>query len=74
MFFTYIVTTLTNSERLVITYTNELLETILLRLNPSRNYYTSGEHDIICIKLCSNKILFLDYTLYQPKHFSKLYK
>ena len=56
-------TTLTNSEGLVITYTNECLETILLQLNSSNNYYTSGEHDIICfIKIGSNKILILDYT------------
>ena len=40
-------TTFTNPEGLAITYTNELLETILLQLNPSNNYYTSGEHDII---------------------------
>ena len=56
-------TTLTNSEGLVITYTNDFLETILLQLNSSNNYYTSGEHDIICfIKIGSNKILILDYT------------
>ena len=39
-------TTFTNSEGLGITYTNELLNTIPLQLNPSNNYYTSGEHDI----------------------------
>ena len=40
-------TTLTNSEGLVITHTNDFLGTTLLQLNPSNNYYTSGEHDII---------------------------
>ena len=40
-------TTFTNSEGLVITYTTEFLETLLLQLNSSNNYYTSGEHDII---------------------------
>ena len=40
-------TTFTNPEGLVITYTNKLLETILLQLNSSNNYYTSGEHSII---------------------------
>ena len=40
-------TTLTNSEGKVLTYTNELLETILLQLNSSNTYYTSGENDII---------------------------
>ena len=37
----------THSERLVITHTNEFLETILLQLNSSNTYYTSGEHDSI---------------------------
>ena len=51
-------TAFTNSEGHVITYANELLETILLQLNPSNNYYTSGEHDIIFIEICSNKYRF----------------
>ena len=55
-------TTFTNSEGRVLTYTNELWETILLQLNSSNNYYTSGEHDIIFIKIGSNTILTLDYT------------
>ena len=55
-------TTLTNSEGFVITFTKEVLETILLQLNPRNKYYTSGEHDIIVIKIGSNKILILDYT------------
>ena len=62
-------TTFTISEGRVLTYTNELLETILLQLNSNNNYYTSGEHDIIFIKIGSNKILILDYISYQPNHF-----
>ena len=55
-------TTFTNSEGKLLTYTNDFLETVLLQLTPSNNYYTSGEHDIICIKTGSNKILILDYA------------
>ena len=55
-------TTLTNSEGLVINYTNEFLDTILLQLNASNNYYTTGNDNIIFIKIGSNKILLLDYT------------
>ena len=55
-------TTLTNSEGKVLTYTNELVETILLQLNPSNNYYTSGDDDIVFMKIGSNKVLILDYT------------
>ena len=54
--------TLTNSEGKVLTYTNGFIETILLQLNPSNNYYTSGGDDILFIKNGSNKILVLDYT------------
>ena len=55
-------TTLTNSEGKVLTYTNEFIETILLHLNSSNNYYTSGDDDILFIKIGSNKVLILDYT------------
>ena len=55
-------TTLTNSEGKVLTYTNEFIETILLQLNPSNNYYTTGDDDIIFIKIGSTKVLLLDYT------------
>ena len=51
-------TNFTNSEGLVITYTNELLETILLQLNSRNNYYTSGEIDIIFIKQALTKYWF----------------
>ena len=55
-------TTLTNSEGKVLTYTNEFIETILLQLNSSNNYYTTGDNDVLCIKIGSNKVLVLDYT------------
>ena len=55
-------TTLTNSEGKALTYTNELIETILLQLNSSNNYYTTGDDDIMFIKIGSTKVLLLDYT------------
>ena len=55
-------TTLTNSQGNVLTYTNELIETVLLQLNSSNNYYTTGDDDIIFIKIGSTKVLLLDYT------------
>ena len=55
-------TTLTNSQGKVVRHTDELIETILLQLNPSNNYYTTGGDDIIFIKISSNKVLLLDYT------------
>ena len=55
-------TTSTNSEGKLLTYTNELLETIVLQLNSSNNYYTSGEYGITFIKISSHKILILVYT------------
>ena len=61
-------TTLTNSGGRVLTYTNDCLETILLQVNSSNNYYTTGEHDIICIKLSSNKLLRLDHTYYTKRN------
>ena len=65
-------TTLTDSEGLVITYTTELFETILLQLNSSNNYYTSGEHDIMFIKLYSNTTLILDYTYFINRNIFKI--
>ena len=38
------------------------LEAVLLQLNASNTYYTSGEHATISIKIGSNKPLLLDYT------------
>ena len=54
-------TTLTKSEGKVLTYTNELIEK-MIQLNSSNNYYTTGDDDIIFIKIGSNKVLLLDYT------------
>ena len=55
-------TTLTNSEGKILNYTNEFVETILLQLNSSNNYYTTGDDDIIFIKIGSTKVLLLDDT------------
>ena len=57
-------TTLTNSEGKVLTYTNEFIETILLQLNSSNNYYTTGDDDVLFIKIGSTKVLLLDYTFH----------
>ena len=54
-------TTLTNSQGKALTYTNELIETVLLQLNPSNNYHTTGNDDILFIKIGSNKLVLLDY-------------
>ena len=53
-------TTLTSSEGKVLTYTNELIETIILQLNSSNNYYTTGDDDALFIKIGSNSVLVLD--------------
>ena len=55
-------TTFTNSEGKVLNYTNDFIETILLQLNSSNNYYTTGDDDVIFIKIGSTKVLLLDYT------------
>ena len=55
-------TTLTNSEGKALTYTNEFIETILLQLNSSNNYYTSGDDGVLCIKIGSHKVLILNHT------------
>ena len=55
-------TTSKDSEGKLLTYTNGFIETILLQLNPSNNYYTSGDDDIMFIKTGSNKVLKLNYT------------
>ena len=52
----YIMTTLTNSEGLVINYTNDFLDTILLQLNASNSYYTTGDNNMIFIKTGSKTI------------------
>ena len=53
---------LTNSEGIVLTCTNELLETISLQLNSSNSYNTTGEHNIIVIKIGSSRLRLLDHT------------
>ena len=63
--------TLTNSEGNILNYTNEFIETILLQLNSSNNYYTTGDDDVICIKIGSTKVLL--YLSYQQNHLSELY-
>ena len=55
-------TTLTNSEGKVLTYTNEFIVTVLLQLNSSNNCYTSGDDDVLFIKIGSNNVLVSDYT------------
>ena len=52
----------TYNEGKVLPYTNEFIETILLQLNSSSNYYTAGGDDIIFIKVGSTKTLLLDFT------------
>ena len=54
--------TLTNSQGKILNYTNELIGTILLQLSSSNNCYTTGDDDIIFIKIGSNKVLLLDDT------------
>ena len=51
----YIMTTITNSEGRVLTYTNDILDIILLQSNASNNYYARAEHNITFIKIGSNK-------------------
>ena len=53
---------ISNSQGKVLTYNNGFIETILLQLNSSNNYYTTGDDDNIFIKIGSNKVLLLDYT------------
>ena len=65
-------TTLTNPEGKVLTYSNEFIETVLLQLNSSNNYYTSGGDDILFIKIGSNKILILDYTYHMDRNIFKI--
>ena len=55
-------TTLINNQGNISNYTNELIETILLHLNASNNYYTTGDDDIIFIKIGPTKVWLLDYT------------
>ena len=56
---------ITNSEGKTLNCTNEFIETILLQLNSSNNCYTTGDDDIIFIKVGSTKALLLDYTYHK---------
>ena len=49
----------TDSEGPVMTHTNDFLETILLQLNASNTYYTTGANNSIFIKTGSNKLLLV---------------
>ena len=60
-------TTLTNSQGNTLNYTNEFIETIILHLNSSNNYYTTGDDDIIFINIGSNKVLLLAYTYHMNR-------
>ena len=55
-------TSLTNSQGKILNYTNELIETILLQLSSSNNYYTNGNDEVIFIKIGSTKVSLLYYT------------
>ena len=63
-----VMTTWTNSEGKDLSYTKGLLQTIILQLNGSNTYYTTGEHDVIFIKLGSNKVSLLDFTYHVNRH------
>ena len=65
-------TTLTDSQGKVLTYTDELIETILLQLNSSNNCYTTGDDDILFIKIGSNKVLVSDYTYHINRHIFRI--
>ena len=62
----------TNSEGNIINYTSEFIETILLQLNSSNNYYTTGDNEIIFIKIGSTKLLILDYTYHINRNIFKI--
>lgn len=58
---------LTNSEGLLMSYTTDFIETILLQLISSNSYYINGDNEIIFIMISRNKILILDYTYHINK-------
>ena len=65
-------TSFTNSEGNILNYTNEFIETILLQLNSSNNYYTTGDNEIIFIKIGYTKLLILDYTYHINRNIFKI--
>ena len=64
--------TLTSSQGKILNYANEFIEAILLQLNSSNNYYTTGDDDIIFIKIGSTKVLLLDYTYHKNRTIFKI--
>ena len=64
--------TLTNSQGKGLTYTNELIETILLHLNSGNSYYTTGDDYSIFIKIGSTKVLLLDCIYHINRTISEL--
>ena len=66
-------TTLTNRDGTVLTCTNEFIETILSQLNSSNNHYTTGDDDIIFIKIGYNKVLVLYYTYHLKRNILQNY-
>ena len=56
----------------MLTCTNEFIETILLQVSSGNNYYTTGDDDIIFIKIGSNKVLLLDYTYHINIHIFRI--
>ena len=55
-------TTIRNPEGRDLSFTSVLFKPILLQLNASNKYYTTGEHNIIFSKTGSNNLLLLDFT------------
>ena len=49
------------------------LLTILLQLNSINNYYTSGDDDILFIKIGSGKVLVLGYTYHMNRNIFQNY-
>ena len=45
-----------------------IIETILLQLNSSNNYYTTGDDDVLFIKIGYHKVLILDYTYHMNRN------
>ena len=66
-------TTPTNSEGKVLIYTNEFIETFLLQLNSSNNYYTTGDGDVLFIKVGSSQVLILGYTYHVNRNIFQNY-
>ena len=57
----------------LITHTSEFPEAILLQLSASSIYHTSGENDIILLKVGSDEVLILVYTFHTDRHIFQNY-